>query len=178
MSRLAPRKKRTPAYIKIGLTVSVLAIVAFAAWIILRPKQEEKLVNNDDSSTINYDPPTEEDIQIGRSISDPTKTGSSGGSDTPTHSETLAGVIPFAGFAGDELLITTDIGQLVTGTCNITITSGGALVYENSVGIVASPKTSACDNFRISGLDSQASYSIKITVTADDGRSGEINKDI
>lgn len=92
----------------------------------------------------------------------------------PNDSEEITGYISYAAINYDHLSIRLTINQyLSSGTCNLTMTSGGTTVTR-SADIDASASTSTCQGFDIplSDLPSGA-WQITVRITAD-GKSGTI----
>ena len=71
--------------------------------------------------------------------------------ESPNKANELSGVITYAGVVGDKIMIRVNIDQyLEEGTCELNITNGGQVVYEEAVNIVGSATTSTCEGFDFS----------------------------
>lgn len=68
----------------------------------------------------------------------------------PNTAETLSGVVTYAGVNDGVLMIRTSIDQYLTeGTCDLTLTRGGANIYSDRVDIVGDVSTASCAGFDV-----------------------------
>lgn len=98
----------------------------------------------------------------------------------PNESESLTGVITYAGATSTNLIIRVNIDQYISGgTCNLSLSQGGSVVYTASANLIADVSTSTCEGFTVplSNLN-PGYYSIKIDLTSSDKTGvieGEVN---
>ena len=95
--------------------------------------------------------------------------------ESPNRSETLTGVISYAGVSGDNLIVRVNIDQyLAGGSCKMNLIKDGATVYNNTVAIESSVSTSTCNGFNVS-VSEVGSGNFRIEVTLEsDGKYGKI----
>ena len=68
----------------------------------------------------------------------------------PNDAEELSGVITYAGFSGDRLMVRVNIDQYVDdGECRLDLMRGGVLVHEEVTGMVGNASTASCDGFDV-----------------------------
>lgn len=99
--------------------------------------------------------------------------------ESPNKSETLTGLISYAGVINNKLTIRVSIDQfLSTGNCNLKLSKDGTIYYSQSVEIQDSVTTSVCDGFEIpsNGLPSGA-MKIEVALESDD-RIGKIEGEV
>ena len=71
--------------------------------------------------------------------------------ESPNKSETLTGVISYAGMSGDALIIRVNIDQYLSeGNCTLNLVQDGSVVYNEIVTIESSVSTSTCSGFQVS----------------------------
>ena len=95
--------------------------------------------------------------------------------DDPNTAAELSGVITYAVASGSNLMVRVNINQLLgSGTCKLSLSSGGTTIYSDTAPIVGSASTSTCEGFNVplSALSS-GKYQIIIDLTSGD-KSGQI----
>ena len=95
--------------------------------------------------------------------------------DDPNSLDELTGVVSYAGVNGQALMIRVNIDQYLTeGTCELTLTRGGSIIYSDTAAIVGSASTATCQGFDILTSElGEGNVEININVTAD-GKRGTI----
>lgn len=96
------------------------------------------------------------------------------GQDPNTFDE-LTGVVTYASVVDGKLMIRVNIDQYLTeGTCDLTLSRGGAMMYSDTTNIVSGASTATCQGFDIAtaGLG-EGNMQININLTAN-GKSGVI----
>lgn len=97
----------------------------------------------------------------------------------------LSGVVTYAGVSGEKLMVRVSIDQyLTTGTCELSLKKDGAVIYNDTAGIVGSASTSSCEGFDIpaeslgaNGTTGAGKIEININISAG-GRSGVISGEV
>ena len=70
--------------------------------------------------------------------------------DDPNISDSLTGVISYAGVSGSDLIIRVNIDQyLASGDCKLVLIKDGSAIYNRTVAIESSVSTSTCDGFKV-----------------------------
>ena len=68
----------------------------------------------------------------------------------PNTTDSLTGVVTYAGVNGDNLMIRVNIDQyLSSGSCKLTLSRDGNSIYNSEAGIVDSAATSTCEGFNV-----------------------------
>lgn len=95
--------------------------------------------------------------------------------ESPNTTETLTGVISYAGVSGSDLIIRVNIDQyLASGSCKLALLKDGTIIYNSTAEIESSVSTSTCDGFKISTAELKSGeLTIEITLEADN-KSGKI----
>ncbi|MDO4526543.1 MAG: hypothetical protein Q4B87_00405 [Candidatus Saccharibacteria bacterium] len=95
--------------------------------------------------------------------------------DNPNKSETLTGVISYAGVNGGNLMIRVNIDQFLSdGVCNLSLLKDGRAVYTVSAAIEGSVSTSNCNGFNISASELEGgNYAIEVSLESA-GKYGKI----
>ena len=95
--------------------------------------------------------------------------------DDPNEAEELTGAVTYAGVSGDVLMIRTNIDQYLSdGKCELTLTRGGATIYNSIANIISSVATSTCDGFDVPVAElGGGEVDININLSAD-GRVGSL----
>ncbi|MBR3248584.1 hypothetical protein IKF89_00960 [Candidatus Saccharibacteria bacterium] len=93
----------------------------------------------------------------------------------PNTLEELTGVVTYAGVNGENLMVRVSIDQYLTeGSCELTLTRGGATIYNSIADIVGDVATATCKGFDIPVAElGGGEVQININLKAD-GKSGEI----
>lgn len=101
------------------------------------------------------------------------------GSD-PNEVAGVTGVVTYAGASGNYLMVRVNIDQYLSGgACRLDLLRGGEVQYTDTAPVVDAVATSTCEGFNVSLSDLVGgSYGIVVSVTADDGRSGEIRGEV
>lgn len=94
-------------------------------------------------------------------------------------SEVLTGVVTYAAVSGDNLMIRVSIDQyLSNGTCGLTLSRGGDIIYSSIANIVGIASTSTCEGFDVP-ISELGGGAIKININLNDGeRSGELRGEV
>ena len=96
------------------------------------------------------------------------------GSD-PNEANDLSGVVTYAGVNNGKLMIRVNIDQYLTeGKCELTLTRGGATIYNSITNIVGSATTATCEGFDVPVSElggGNVGINIKLKT---DGRTGSI----
>ena len=177
-----PKKKMSKKVIIITLVVVTLAVASAGAYFLFSPNDEKDTIKDSQSKETNSSTSTTEDqdttsTNATEHEAEKDITPSYEGENTNT-SQTLTGVINYAGVANDILMIRTTINQaLSSGTCRLALSNGSATVTRDS-NIALNPSSSTCEGFDvpISELGS-GNWTITITVTSDN-RSGELKGNV
>ncbi len=84
--------------------------------------------------------------------------------ESPNKSESLTGIISYAGVSGGKLLVRANIDQYLTsGKCKLNLVKDGVTVYNKEASIVESVTTSTCDGFEIAASELNAGdYTVEI----------------
>lgn len=70
--------------------------------------------------------------------------------DDPNKSETLTGVVSYAGVVGDKLIVRLNIDQYLTdGSCKLNLIKDNTTIYNIVVGVETSVATSTCKGFEV-----------------------------
>ena len=95
--------------------------------------------------------------------------------DSPNKSETLTGVISYAGVSGENLMVRVNIDQyLAGGSCKMNLIKDGATIYNNTVAIESSVSTSTCNGFNVPVSElSNGNFKIEVALESD-GKYGKI----
>lgn len=95
--------------------------------------------------------------------------------ESPNTAESLTGVISYAGVSGSDLIVRVNIDQYLSGgSCKLTLTRGGTIIYSREVAIESSVSTSTCDGFKIATAELGAgNLSIEVVLESD-GKHGRI----
>ena len=95
--------------------------------------------------------------------------------DDPNLADDLSGVVTYAGVDNGVLMIRVNIDQyLDSGKCELTLTRGGATIYNSIAGIIGSASTSTCEGFDVeAGELGGGNVEINIKLEAN-GRTGSI----
>lgn len=93
----------------------------------------------------------------------------------PNSAEELSGVITYAGFNDDRLMIRVNIDQYIDdGECRLDLMRGGVLIHEEVTGIVGNVSTASCDGFDVP-VDIVGEGAVEIEIHLDsDGKTGII----
>jgi len=68
----------------------------------------------------------------------------------PNEAEELTGVVTYAGVAGNTLMIRVSIDQYLTeGTCELTLSRGGATMYSSIASIIGDVSAATCEGFDV-----------------------------
>ena len=68
----------------------------------------------------------------------------------PNQAEELSGVVTYAGVNGGNLTIRVSIDQYLTeGTCELTLTRGGATIYNSIASIIGDVSAATCEGFDV-----------------------------
>lgn len=86
----------------------------------------------------------------------------------PNKSESLSGVVTYAGVSGDKLMIRVNIDQFLnSGECALSLVRGGATIYSDITSVVGSVATATCEGFDVPVEQiGSGSVEIKIVVRA------------
>jgi cytoskeletal protein RodZ len=181
-----PKKKSSKKILTVTLVVAILIAVGAGAYFLFSPKDEQNTKNSTgttNSQSKSADSSTEETGKNTTNTDDADHeaekniTPSYEGENTNT-SQTLTGVINYAGVTNGTLIIRTTVNQaLSSGTCQLTLSSGSKTATRSS-NITQNPSSSTCEGFDIpiSELGS-GSWNITITITSGD-RSGELKGNV
>ena len=95
--------------------------------------------------------------------------------ESPNASETLTGVISYAGVSGENLMVRVNIDQyLAGGNCKLTLIKDGAVIYNSVVGIESSVSTSTCEGFNVPVAEiGGGDFRIEVTLESD-GKYGKM----
>jgi len=180
MSRLvSSRKKRggKKKIIKIILIVLGVALIGVLVWrtIVARNSANQTLIEDG----INFGPPTEEEIQLGQDISQAVEDGRDEmGNIIQDPTEQLDIHITHVSLANSQLSIRTQIDQIISGTCTISVKRGNNQIHTETVEIAQSTSFSSCKGFDIENIPENQKYNITITVNSGDGRDKDVNVEI
>lgn len=130
-------------------------------------KIESKIENTSvtNSETIKTEDGTPEDAAAGRTPKTPEKYG---GQDV-NKLEKLTGAITYSAKTDDIYRIRVNIDQFLKlpGTCMLSVTSAGKVVYTDYVNIISNPSSGSCEGFDIPLTKlSPGEYDIKIEINA------------
>ena len=94
----------------------------------------------------------------------------------PNKSESLSGVVTYAGVSDDKLMIRVNIDQFLnSGECALSLVRGGAAIYSDITSVVSSAATATCEGFDVPVEQiGSGSVEIKIVVRAGE-KTGTIN---
>lgn len=170
---------------KIILTFCGIVVILVSSWFIfayhheLWPFQPQSDSVNP-SNTVNYDQPTTEQTEAGKSIKEQVadQAKDDDGSTAPTTS-TVTLDITAANKTSDMLLVRTLIQTISSsGTCSLTMTGPGKMTYTATSAIQPNASSSTCQGFNIplSNLG-QGTWSITINFQGD-GISGSATKEV
>lgn len=134
-------------------------------------REETKTINNGNSTKIDTNPPTQEQIDAGNEIK------SGGSNDTPASPTTVEGSdkksvqvsITAANQNDPYLQIGVQIDTVTnTGTCTLTLTNGQNETVTKTAGVQALAKTSTCKGFNVPVSElSAGNWHIKVNYTSD-----------
>ena len=94
----------------------------------------------------------------------------------PNKSESLSGVVTYAGVNGDKLMIRVNIDQFLdSGECALSLVRNGATIYSDTASVVGGAATATCEGFDVPvGQIGNGDVEIKIVVSANE-KTGTIN---
>lgn len=121
------------------------------------------------SNTVNYDKPTPEQTEAGKTIKEKVADQAKDDSNTAPKTSTVALDITAANKSSDTLLIRTLIQTITSsGTCSLTMSGPGGASYTATAGVQANASTSTCQGFNVP-LSSLSEGKWKITIDFKDG---------
>lgn len=181
-----PKKKSSKKILTVTLVVAILIAVGAGAYFLFSPNDEQNTKNSTgttNSQSKSADSSTEETGKNTTNTDDADHeaekniTPSYEGENTNT-SQTLTGVINYAGITNGTLMIRTTINQaLSSGTCQLTLSNGSKTVTRSS-NIAQNPSSSTCEGFDLPTSElGSGNWTITITVTSGD-RTGELKGNV
>ena len=162
-------KKNSPLIKKLPLVLTVIAIFALASGVVYAytqfstPKSEQEFTDTTEDG-IDYNPPTEEQIQTGTDIKQET---SDRENETPAPANSLAVSITSTGENQGELHVGVLISSLLSsGTCSLKLTNQSTTITKTS-NIMSANSYSSCSSFGITYSDLAAGqWTAGVTVTS------------
>lgn len=93
----------------------------------------------------------------------------------PNGADELSGVITYAGFIDDRLMVRVNIDQYIDdGECRLDLTRDGILIHEEVTGILGNVSTASCDGFDVPvSIIGEGAVDIEIHLDSD-GKTGII----
>lgn len=181
--KIKKTKKKSPKKLIISLVIILLVALGIGAYFLISQKDEQnsqkdtkttvsqqkkKDSSKNDKSEDSVDSTSPIEHEAEKEIL-PAYEG-----ENPNNSQSLTGVINYAGVSNDTLMIRTTINQsLSSGTCNLSISNGSKTVTRSSQ-IAPNPSSSTCEGFDIPASElGSGNWTITIKVTSGD-RSGEL----
>lgn len=165
------RKNKNKWFILAAVLVAVLAgWLAVSAYLKSWPFESQRQINTENTS-VNYDAPTEDQIEEGSQTKQEIIENSKPNEYTPT--ESTAGVsITVAENNEGTFVVRTLIQAVTTGTCTLQMTGPGSATYSETVNVQPMANTSTCQGFNIP-MDKLMSgeWNIDLTFTNADGSS-------
>jgi hypothetical protein len=166
----------------------ILVLIAFTVVTVVLVKNNlDKNTDNDGQQSVNTDEGKEKPEEKSEQETEDKKEESAKPEEkapqyegeSPNVSESLTGMITYAGVMGDKLVVRVNIDQfLQTGNCKINIIKDGDSIYNNTVLIQESVTTSTCDGFDIP-VSQLVSGNLQAEVFLESGdRSGKIVEEI
>ena len=183
---MAQRRKNRNKWIwwGVGLAVVAIIVIIIVVLVMQNNSSEEKKneVQKDESSVVER-----QDVVEGEQVTEENsdqeqaerqKVKQYEGED-PNEAEELSGAVTYAGVVDGNLMIRVSIDQYLTnGTCDLTLSRGGAIIYSDTANIVGDVSTATCEGFDVpvGGLGG-GSTEINIKLNAD-GKSGIIRGEV
>ena len=181
-----PKKKSPKKILIITLVIAVLFVAGAGAYFLFSPKNEQDAQNNTDATDSQSKSTDSSTEKTGKNTIETDDTGHEAEKDiTPSYegentnaSQTLTGVINYAGVTNGTLMIRTTINQtLSSGTCQLTLSNGSKTVTRSS-NIAQNPSSSTCEGFDLPTSElGSGNWTITITVTSGD-RTGELKGNV
>jgi hypothetical protein len=176
MSRLSPSNRpirsKKPLFIILGLAL-LAGVAGVGTWLLLDRN------SNDTYDDAPFNPLTEEETRITDEIIRQIDNRNEERDNTQTVAPSeLDAFIPFAGFNGERLMVTTRISGNTTGECRIVVRQGSTTVHTETAPIENLPNSSECAGFLVDGLNPSGNYQVSITIESCDGRTTTIEAEV
>ncbi len=177
-------KKQSNLGLFAALLIAVLVIGGVSYYfLIYKPADNNTISQTNDSSEVNTEKkaaPKPEKNNSNKSNSDHESEKNiipQYSSDDANSSPSLTGAINFKSVVDGNLMIRTTIDQMVSGTCQLKLTSGQKVVTKESA-IVQNPSSSTCEGFNVPTNElGSGNWQIEIH-TSGDGKTGTLKDSV
>ena len=152
----------------------VAAVIVYLVWTAYFKDKDEEQDSSVTIETVEVEEQEEPQGQEEAEIPNKPKVVQYDGED-PNSADALSGVITYAGFNDNRLMVRVNIDQYVDdGECRLDLMRDGILIHEEVTGIVGNVSTASCDGFDVP-VDIIGEGVIDIEIHLDsDGRTGII----
>lgn len=180
-TRRRRRSKKWISWIVILVLLIAAVVVCYLVWDnYFRNKEvdsgdvESVEIEEQDAVEDTVDDQVENEAGLSSSAVEKKKVEQYDGAD-PNEANDLSGVITYAGANGGKLMIRLNIDQYLTdGKCELTLTRGGATIYNSIASVVGNVTSATCDGFDIPVSElGGGNVTINVNISAD-GRKGVI----
>lgn len=99
--------------------------------------------------------------------------------ENPNESESLTGVISYAGVSGNSLMVRVNIDQYLSGgNCKLALVKDGVTVYNSTAEIESSVSTSTCNGFDVSVTEiGTGDFAVEVILESD-GKYGKMTGEV
>ena len=173
---MAQKRKRNKKWIYAMLAVVLVASAGVTCWLLRGTKSDQQETGQTGSTIQQEEKIDKEEISRPSEEGELTGTGAEkervvqyDGED-PNQADDLSGVVTYAGVVDGTLMIRVNIDQyLESGNCELTLTQGGANIYNSIANIVGGPSTATCEGFDVPlGELGGGDIQININLSADE----------